>query len=478
MAACGDDGGNSHPPDAPHGDSGPLGDAEIDAPTPGSVNILATARSDSGLAPGTPVANVLVAALKKDGTLVGTAMTAADGTAKIDGITDGASVTAVYPIADSDHDIVTYVDVKVGDTLKFGDKYYTTSLAAGVDGTMTVTWPAVDGATMYRVWSSCDPDYGQYPPFPYTGTSLDVSFNASCQAATGPLVVKAFNGEGDEIAAIHIAAATFADDTTLDLTADQWVTPTAGNVTVGATGLSTPTNEAYLGVFEAFHGLSNTRSNYSEVDSGASTTMFTSPAADTLTAFGEFYRDGNYGEQYSYKAGATPFALSGPTLPWLGGVVVNGTQALWIQSTGTTYDAAVLSLHWNRYIPSGGKGSDGSTEYFNWNLILPPGTTSFSLPTPPAQLATYLPDDSVNVYSNLELVDLSSAADYDAARALPEYRLTNVEASVRAGDEPSVTSSVSDGGEGVGFARKINKVQRQLARLGFQPHLITPRARR
>ncbi|CAN5854117.1 hypothetical protein BH11MYX2_BH11MYX2_01540 [soil metagenome] len=474
VAACGDDGGANHPPDAPIGIDAPAPDAP---PATGSVNILATSRSDSGVAPGTPVQDVLVVALKKDGSLASTAMTAADGTATLTGLSDGASVTAVYPITDNDHNLVTYVDVKIGDHLTFGDKYYAPYVVDGAEGTLAVTWQPVTDALYYRVFWQCNPSYGLYVS---SGTNANLSLDSYCQTATTPLVVKAFGMNDTLLASIHLTATASTPGTTLDLTADQWVTPTPDNLPVSLAGLSAPTNDAYVGISTDFRGLSYTTSRYLIVTSGAAMTTYTVAALDAATAFAELSRDGNYGAQYSYKRGTGALVLPAPTLPWLGGLIVNATQAVWLQSSGSAYDAGVLQLNWNRQLGGGGGGGvpgANATEYFHWSVILPPNLSSFSFPTPPAALAAFLPDDSTNVSANLELIDLSSAGDYDAARALPEYRLTDLEAAVRSGDEPSGTSSTSDGGEGFGFDRIAGRLKQQLTHAAALPHVAKPRAR-
>lgn len=465
MAACGDDGGSNHPPDAPVGGDAPA----LDAPaTTGSVNVKATVRSNSDSAPGTPQANVLVVALQKDGTLVGTAMTAADGTATLAGVSDGASVTAVYPDdVNGNHMLVTYAGVKIGDTLTFGDKYFTPPVQ-GTDGSMLVTWQPVTNATSYVIYGQC------YESGRYVGnnTSVNLALYESCQSATSPFIVKAYGNDG-LLASIHVASTASTPGTMLDLTAGQWVAATASNATIGISGLSAMTNDVELDYFADFHGLRDYNYRYPGIDAGAASETFTIAAADTLTGGAQLYRAGN-GVQASYKQSASPIALTAPTLPWIDGLVANSKQVLWLQTSGTTYDAALLQLGWHRDMDDGKGSGSTTTVNWNWNVILPPGGTGFTIPTPPPALAAMLPDDTTRVDSDLVFIDLSSAADYDAVRALPEYRLTNIESAVRNGDEASATTSSSyEGGEGVSFARKVDKVTRLItSRL---PHSATQR---
>lgn len=431
ICACGDDGGHNTLPDAPVGS-----DATSDANITGSVNIVAKSRAYSAATPNAPIQNVLVVALDKAGALVGSAMTDAEGKATLTGVADGGSVTAVYPNATSVRAIVTYVSVKHGDTLTFGDSYFAAT-ATGQEGSVAISWTAVAGVDYYRLLSPCSPTGSYYAG---TTTNASIDLDPSCQTATAPIVLKAYDGEGNVISSIRLPAAPYTPGAAIALTAGQWVPGV--DFAVGITGLPSVANYVRFGVLDDYHGLSDDASHAVTLD--ANTSSYTFKTVDTTaTAYAQIYRNGNYGSQFSYKRGAAP-TLAVPTLPWIGGLIANASSAAWLQSTGSSYDAAVLRLRWNQDL---GK----FRQNWAWTIVLPPGLSSFAFPTPPAQLADILPDDSVYVSSDLTFVDLASVADYDAVRALPEYRVTDAPNAVVRGDEPSVTSAVADGGEGSGF---------------------------
>jgi hypothetical protein len=278
---------------------------------------------------------------------------------------------------------------------------------------------------------------------------------------------------GLEIGSIHVASAASTPDSTLDLTATPWVTETANNFTASVTGLSTLTVESDFQFVADYHGLSAYDSDYPDITSGAASSVFTASAADTGFVNLSLYRNGNWGNQSSLKRGASPLALTAPTLPWLGALVATGSQAVWLQTSGAAFDAEILRFDWRTSVLAHGGSGGNNTTYWHWNIILPPSTTSFAFPTPPPQLAAYLPSDSTDIDNiSLQFVDLSSAADYDAVRALPEYRVTDLYNAVRSGDEPSGTASSAENNR-VSLARMADRFSKRLGLSALRTKLLS-----
>lgn len=433
VTGCGDDGGARKLPDAPLVEDG----LTPDMIASGSVNITTMSRC-CDVAANTPVANVLVVAVNADGSLAGTAMTDAQGKASLD-IREGATVTAVYPEdVDNETVITSYVGVKPNDELTFGDAYFEVDQAVtGADGQMTINWPMVTNATSYVVYTPCE-TYGRSA----TGLTLSASLYEYCQTPTAPIVVTAFDANSVMLSSAYLPSAPFTVGAVVNLVANDWVAQAADSATVSISSIDSAVTDLRLQAIARFPGYSVDDSYYPDLKLGEMSSMLSIPqTAPQKYARARLNRNGNYGEQNYFKGGTSPFALTGVSLPWINDeAIVSPSQyrVVWIETAGE-YDAAVLDLFWERY-------ENKQYRQSRWRIVLPPGVADFRLGTPPAELAPFLPTDKDYLGSTLTLVDLSSAASYDAARALPEWRVANPEGAVASGDEPS--AAISSDGEG------------------------------
>ncbi len=436
VTGCGDDGGARKLPDAPLVEDGPAPDMLAS----GTVNVTTMVRC-CDVAANTPQANVLVVAGNVDGQIASTATTDAQGQATLT-IREGATVTAIYPEdANQETIAVSYVGVKPDDNLTYGDGYYTLSQTiTGVDGQLVLNWPAVTGATQYRVYHPCE-NYGPY----VNGLTRSLPLYTYCQTANAPIAVIALDASYRVVSSVYLPAAAYAPGT-LTLVANQWVNQAADNYTASISGLPAAVDDVGFGLEAAYAGFSYTDNEYVTPKSGGGTAMLSVPSTATATTIDARLSRNSYRQQEHYKRGPSPVVFPAPTLPWLSGVIFNAEErhAVWLQTMGT-YDASILGTRWRR--------TDGKIDhYYRWRVILPPGVTEFSVGTPPAELEPYLPGAADDVEHELTLVDLSSAASYDAARALPEWRLASARGAVATGDEPlaGITSHF-DGGEGLTF---------------------------
>jgi hypothetical protein len=406
----------------------------------GTVNVTTMARCCT-VAPNTPEPGIVVVAINPDGSLAGTATTGADGKASLT-VSEGASVTAIYP-EDDDHqnDIRTYVGVKPDDNLTFGDAYYDVQQTGlGLDGQMTVNWTAVTGAERYRVHTACDSSG-------YTTVlTTSMPLYMSCQRPTSPLLVLAVDVNYQTIASAYIPAAASTVGATVNIGAGQWVTQAVENVAISVSGVDPVVQYASLRGIARYPQYGFEDSDNPTLEAGAGSAMVSIPAtAPVKYARVALNRNGNFGEQNFYKGGEPPYVLAATSLPWLeGDALFSAAQRrlFWFETSGT-YDAAVLYAEWSR-------SENKTTQYYNWTIILPPNVAEFRFPTPPAELEAFLPTAKDYIDHELSLVDLSSAADYDAARALPEWRLSNAEGAVANGDEP--TAGITSDGEGFSFS--------------------------
>jgi hypothetical protein len=445
VAGCGDDGKHHQAADGPLAiDARTIDgavDGAVDANPAGDVTVSTRARCCT-VAPGTPVAAVSIVVVQPDGTLGVGGVTNASGTLTLHGVLPGASITAIYPPdVNQDIAIATTIGVKPGDHLTYGDGYYTIP-TTGTAGTMTVNVPVLAAATSYGVYTPC----GYFSNAAGTW-STTVTQSATCQVPTGAMAAVAYDGTGAIIASAYLPAANFANDAVVDLPA--WTTNTAGNVTTSVSGLLADVNSVQLASYAVLDvNIQLGQSTYPTLAGGAASYAVTLPSALPRTyGYGEFYRP-SLDHQFSLKAaavGGTTVTLTPPTVPWLTSGVLTFDAALgtasWQQTAGT-YDAAVLRIGWSR--PD--MATPPVTHFYNWNVIVPPGVTSFDFGHVPAALAGYVPIATDAVAStNVKLIDLSTTTGYDALRQIPEWQCVHPDGAVEAGDVPAADYS---GGEG------------------------------
>lgn len=431
VTGCGDDGVHKLP-DAPL----PPDDSAIDAPASGTANITTNVRCCE-VAPGTPQAGVAIAVVHADHTLGATATSDAQGKASV-AVRTGDSVFAIYPEGiNSTTEISTFVGVKPGDNLTFGEGYWQPP-GNGVSGQLNVSWPAFTGASYYSVFSPC----GVYNS---SSTGTTISLAPYCQTDLAPMAFAAFGPNSEILASAYLPAAAFTPGT---LPAITWTALPAPDYTVAISGLDAAISQIYFQVHGVHAGFDVTTYGSATLSGGTATSVHsTVPSATRTYADVQLRRLGTNGWQHYTKAQATSVSLTA-TMPWINGIAISPGEgkALWLQ-TGGTYDTAVLFLNWSHY--------DGKvTHYFQWNVIAPGGVTSLDLGTPPAALADFLPNTTDSVGTTLQLVDLSNTSTYDEVRAQPEATLVYPDGAVRAGTVPGANTSSYDSGEGFAFARR------------------------
>ena len=437
LSACGDDGANRLPDAPPAPD-----DAAVDSPAPvTTVNITTLARRYDSLAPGAPRAGVMVFGVSAANTLVSSAVTDAAGKATLS-LPDGGSVTAVYDNGGSKvpNLVITYVGVKPGDALTFGDRTTEHAPTTGQTGTMTLSWAPVTNATHYRVYSPC------YRTGYTMDTEATIDLAEYCQTPTAPVGLVAYDDSETVLASVLLPAAPYTPGSTLAIAANQWVAQPAGNLQIDLVNLDAAVTDADIGgVDELGAGelgpfwWSYPPITFRVTPKGgtASQVVSVAEAAPRKSAAAKLHHETRVGRIWAFKAATTsPVAIDTANAPWIDTLTLapDGRTVSWTQTAGT-YDAALLRFVWSA---------------FDWTVILPPGVTMFEVPAPPAELAPYLPMAKDEVYlRTCQLVDLASAASYDALRALPEWRATDSERSVRAGEETQVINA--DCGEGYHF---------------------------
>ncbi len=448
VTACGDDGVH-HLPDGPAAIDGSV-DAPVVPPADTTVTTLALC---CDVAQGTPIAAVPVFVVKPDGTLGTGGMTGADGKLTLHGVVPGSAITAVYPeTINHDTYLSSMLAVKPGDNLTFGDGYYTIS-AGGTAGAMTVSVAPLVDAAHYYIETACGGTTYDVPvPAVPVTANIDISVPQYdyCQTATTPLSVIATDTNGTVIDSAYFPTAAFTNGAVV--TVSTWTANTANNFTTSISGLIPEVTNTYLGAYAVSPTGQQGAAGYQPIISGAASRTVTVPTTLPRTyGYAQLDRN-NLGHQFAYKAGAgtaTTIALTEPTLPWLDAtnsspdynVLLNPVigKASWLQTDGS-YDAAVLHVQWNRTDVS------STTHTYHWTLIVPPGQTELDFGHVPTELASYVPTSTDQLQQHgVRLIDLSSAANYDALRQLPEWQMVDPDLAVTRGDQPAADYS---GGEG------------------------------
>lgn len=438
-------------------------DTSIDAePAPDAIpdgTVHVTTFGRNGSAPGAVVANVEVLVYGLDGTLRDRDQTDTNGEATLD-VLSGDTVTAIYDlIADQDVVLTTYVGVKPGDDLRFGDFPQPAGTGA-TTGTMTLTWPALTGANTVILVTDCGT---QYPAT--SATSATVTQTDTCNGPTFSALLYTYDLSNNVVQWGEVHDVTFANATTAAIPALQAAT----TFTVDIAGISPEVSTYYLYAYASV-GNSLTYVDwpsyaYGTPQAGAMSGSFPwASGVDGASIHENLYRDGNYGYQYGARRlnpGVNTATTPMTPLPWLTDTVLTVVDARlvqWFQFGTAPYDAGIVTLRWSLgtgiIITDGAALGSGSSISYRWDLIIPPGLTALTFPELPEELADFAPPTTANVNTRVQLVDTDAITGFDAARALPEWELRCLDCfDAGAATTPTVRISQTNSGGGKGFAR-------------------------
>lgn len=410
LAGCGDDGVN-HLADAPVAPDGP----SPDAPTSGAVTLTVTQD-------GSPRAGVDVYFLAADNALVAKVPTNAQGVASATmGL--GGSVTAIDPFLfkTSTRDLRTFVGVKPGDNLKLSTGG---TAAQNVATNFTVTLPTDAFASSYEMHTSCGTlhfDGGGGGSGSGSGTAIGGPSTLYGCGATIDVLLETFDTGGLPLGAIYKANVALSEGATIDLSADAYTTPVPtgtinwANVPAGYTQV-----DARVGLATAKGPLRETFVTPGQVAAGAASTTFPRPAVTAGIAITQSHPSPTnfIGEQILVDwapQSTAPVAvdLAGALLPTYStspSVSAATRTVTWAATgTGVTPDFAWATLNASRL--------DGkSTTFWDWSIVVPYSTTTFTLPTLPADVAelNFMASDDVQID---DLITAKVPGGYDAVRA-------------------------------------------------------------
>ena len=408
LVGCGDDGVH-HLPDAPGGPDA----ATPDAPTSGAVTLTVTQD-------GAPRVGVDVYFLAADNALVAKVPTNAQGVASaVMGL--GGSVTAIDPFAlkSSGRDLRTFVGVKPGDTLRL-----TTggTAAQSVATNFTLVLPTDAFASSYEVHTNCG-----YLFFSSGGGSGSGSGNAiggpstlyGC-GATIDILLETFDGNGAALGAIYKTGVALTEGSTIDLTADAYTTPVPtatvnwANIPAAYTQMN-----ARVGLASSKGFLRDIFLNPDPVAAGATTVTFPRPTVTGGIAITQSQpAPTNFIGQQTIMdwapQGTAPVAIDLanallPTYSTTPSVSPATRTVTWAASAGASPDFAWATLSADRLVGQ-------SSTSWDWSIVVPYSSTTFTLPTLPAEIAdlNFMATDTVNIF---ELITAKVPGGYDAVRA-------------------------------------------------------------
>jgi hypothetical protein len=426
----GNDGGNGGGND---GGSDGGSDGGIDGDLSGDATIVTESALFGGTI-GAKVGGIDIISHLPDDTVLATTRTDASGNAVIK-VYPGGSVTAVYRhTIDMGADLITWVGVKPGDTLTFGSQNFSTIGQQSVNlGAQTYSWPALAGATSFRVYTSCAP-FGMLPGG--TSTSLVGSEFSTCHQEPMDVVYAAFSSNSTLLGLGVRSNVAFASGATVAL--GSWLPAKTGSIDI--TGLPAEISSVigtFRPVFDAKTEATIFTPNYNGTPTGGafSAPFNWYPTGDRTVGSLFLVRTGFRNMQVldSFSVDTLTQTVAAPVLPaWLqGNMTVSPAlrMASWflVSDPSSDYDGQVLRAEWSRVISSMSHDSQ-------WDFILPPGQTSITFPTLPSQFSDIqpLPDDLL--FASNRVFDIPSVTGYDMLRTLPSAKLMCLECSVRTGD--------------------------------------------
>lgn len=402
-------------------------DAAIDA-DPGGVATVVTQTALAGGTIGARAGDIEIVSNLPDLSVLADTRTDANGDGTIR-VSPGGSVTAIYQHnADGGADLITWLGVKPGDTLTFGNQQPVFSGPGVLLGEQTYTWPPVPGADTYIINTSCGGV--SVPP---NITAISISEVNSCHHEPMDVLFRATMNSTNLLGFGFLSNVAFRAGQTVAL--DAWTTevPTA---TVRFGGLH-PEISSVSGEFATVIDDSNlfpfNSYSFTWRGSGTAETFPWHPTGDRTVGAVFFERDGFslMTLRDSLPADALVQNVGSPDLPpWVQGSV-NVSAALhtatWFlfQDGPPVYYAQVLHLTWNHEILV-------TSHPFQWHVILPPGLMSVTLPTLPLpHRGIPLPEDPLR--AQITVFQIPSVTSDDMLRTIPSASIMCLDCAVRAG---------------------------------------------
>jgi hypothetical protein len=418
------------------------GDAGPDADESGEATVT-TKGFVVGQTVGAVVGDIDLISMLPNNMVLATAKTSAGGTATIK-VYPGGTVTAVYKrmAPDLGADLVTFVGVKPGDTLEFGNRNIAFSGTSAVIGAQNYSWPTAPapGVTTYRIATSCTQPGVAAPTLSVAGdernncnkTPMDVLYTA----VTNTALVNCGSRQN----------VTFANGANVALGSWQNASTFISNITglpTSSTQLNVQLSSIIDGGTERF--LSGGGFASGVPSGGAFTGNFAwCQIGERTSARLDMFRPGNFfGIRVadSLPSSATSWTVASPvTPPWIEGTFLTSAakgRVDWVlvpEGTNAA-DATYVELQFTQRI--------NSTNFTGrWFFALPPDKQSLDFPKLPASFVDLVPSVDFGVFvSRLFVVDVPTVTGYDALKAMGFANIQCPECAVRANEIQRVLMS-------------------------------------
>lgn len=416
------------------------GDAGPDADESGNVTV-ATKSAHFGQTIGAALGDVDIVSNLPNGAVFASGKTDAGGGGTIKAV-PGGSITAFYKRpTDMGYEIVSFVGVKPGETLEFGNRqpsFFCPPAPAPCDvsqGLVQYNWTVQGGATQTRILAGCAstsvaaptatisiderPSCGHNPIdavfVSITNTAVTGCTTRQNQPFPGPVTVGTPSAAPFAVIAniTGIPSEVTQVSTQFSPVLNTQLERNANFVTGFARSNGVNSGGAFTGNFQ-----------YCGMGKRTSATLSLSRPGFANTRVID-----------SLPSNATSWTVSNPMLPPFleaNGFIQSPSQrrAEWVlsPSAGTTHDAVTATFAWSVVV-----GGMNSTVF--WHFVLPPGTTEVTLPKVPAALEPYMPTTETGFgLQFLRLVEIPTVANYDAFRALGAGAALCPECMARTGD--------------------------------------------
>lgn len=371
---------------------------------------------------GNPRADVAVYFLAADNALVAKVSTNAQGVASATmGL--GGSVTAIdsFSTKSSGRDLRTFVGVKPGDNLEL---QIGGTAAQSVATNFTLDLPTDAFASSYQVSTNCGDLYFSTGGGSGSGSGVQAAVGGTSTlygcGAMIDILVQTFDGGGLPLGAIYKSGVALAEGGTVDLTAEPFVTPVPTQ-TITWSNIPAAYTELYArgGLASPKGYLTDVDVNPAPVAAGATTATITRPTvtggiAITRSEPGPSNSIGRQTLMDWAPQTAAPVAVDLAnallgTYTTMPSVSAATRTVTWTASAGATPDFAWATLSANRLVGA-------SNTSWDWSIVVPYATTTFTLPVLPTEIAelNFVATDDVNID---DLVTAKVPGGYDAVRA-------------------------------------------------------------
>jgi hypothetical protein len=400
-------------------------DSNIDADLTAPLTVITLARFQNTVPDGMPVANIEIIALRPDGSQSDDVKTDTTGMAQVK-VYPGGSVTALYPHpSDPGADLTTYMGVKPGDTITFGQQVYPTM--STTLGNFTLTWPNVAVGEDYSVITSCY--------YCSTGTGLGCTvteYNTCHQEPMDILYLGYSPSVGAYTYSAFASAVPFTSGGSKSLNA--WSAMGTGSMAI--TGIPSEVTNVYAANYDFVGNDIAFSTGYSSAPSNGqyTTPSYAWPSAGQGTRNSEqvqLTRPGPYTTMAINETsmGNTPtYTLNISALPpWLTtNYTVSGPaqMATWYAIGEGPTNGTALRVYWSH--PNGAN--------YTWSFLVPPKVNAITFPKLPANIEMNAPalDDNLNIVY-LRIFNIPELASYDDVRKVPERHFQQLDYAVRLG---------------------------------------------